>query len=396
MPRRRGQGEGSVEELPSGKWRAVFTVGKKTNGSQDKISETFEKRSEATMWLEEQRGLRRMGATYAQSSILVKDWLSQWLRMVKCSLAPGSYAVYERACFRLDRHLGHYQLRHLTPLVVGKIPSCLQSDFFSPKTVLETVKVMKKCLADAVKMKMIYSNPFDVTPMPRGESKEMRCWTKEDVQKFLDSVAKHKHYALFLLALDTGMRRGELLALRWRDVSLLYGHVDVHHTLDESTGAPILKSPKTAKSRRRIYISKASKLALSNLLGSGRRMDSPVFSGRNDCFMWAKTVQRMFAKAVKKADVPKIRFHDLRHTNATLLLASGVGIKTVSERLGHTSVAITLGIYTHVLPGEQEAVAGKVNELLSHSHPTEAHKETKVQVNDFDTSDEWVGSCGLS
>lgn len=386
MPRRRGRGEGSTEQLPSGKWRGIFTVGNKPDGSQDKITETFDKRADAVMWLEEQRSLRRTGATFAQSGILVKDWLAQWLKLVKCSLSPGSHSVYERRCKKLIPLLGHYELRQLTPLIVGQIPASLQERGFAPKTVRETVKIIKKSLADAVKMKMIYSNPFDVTPMPRSESKEMRCWTKEDAQKFLASVANHKHHALFLLALDTGMRRGELLALRWLDVNLVDGYLDVRHTLDESEGSPKLKPPKTANSKRRIWFSKSAMDALlASRLNKFIWGNDPVFQGRGG-FMWAKSVQSMFAKAVKKAGVPKIRFHDLRHTNATLLLAAGVGIKTVSERLGHTSVAITLGIYTHVLPGEQEAVAGKVNELLSHPHPTEAQGETKVQVNGFATS----------
>lgn len=383
MPRRRGRGEGSLEELPSGKWRAVLTDGKMPDGGQNKVSATFEKRRQAVEWLEEQRSLRRTGATYAQSGMSVKSWLEQWLKLIRCRISEGSWRIYERRCrLHLIPAIGEYEMRQLTPLLVGQLPAKLYDSGATPKTARQLIKTLKQALKEAVLLKVIYSNPLAGQPLPRSEKTETSCWTKEEAQKFLASVAQHKHYALFLLALDTGMRKGEILALRLGDVNLVAGYLDVRHTLEDIDGKLKLKPPKTAKSKRRIWFSEATRRAIVDMAPVDT-INHPVFTGRDGGFMWVETINRSFAEAVKRAGVPPIRFHDLRHTCATLLLQAGVGIKTVSERLGHANVAITLGIYTHVLPGEQEAVARVTDNLFgSHTVPTEAQEETKVQVND--------------
>jgi integrase len=172
-------------------------------------------------------------------------------------------------------------------------------------------------------------------------------------------------------------------------VNLVEGYVDVNHTLEENDGELRLKPPKTAKSRRRIWIGRAAREALRNmpsrLAMPGRNAHGAmVFRNRFKHQLTSRNVFGLFRRAVQNAGVRPIRFHDLRHTNATLLLATGIGIKTVSERLGHSNVTITLSTYTHVMPGEQKAVSeitGKLFDLDSHSHHTAEQNGTCVQVD---------------
>ena len=196
----------------------------------------------------------------------------------------------------------------------------------------------------------------------------------ENALKFLEAARETHYYVLFYKALYTGMRLGELLGLRWCDVDLDMASLSVVQALYKRCGVCKMVEPKSSKSRRRIALSPSLSLLLREykteqqaqriLLGRPLADSNLVFSHIDGKPLDPGVVSHTFAKVLKKAGLPHIRFHDLRHTHATLLLKAGIHPKIVSERLGHANIGITLDTYSHVLPGLQERAAKRFDEML--------------------------------
>jgi integrase len=171
-----------------------------------------------------------------------------------------------------------------------------------------------------------------------------------------------------------GMRRGELLGLRWRDLDLDAGRAQIVQTLIEGSGAPRLSTPKTDHGRRSVALDPATVAALRAhrkgqaaeqlAVGPGYEDNGLVFSREDGAPIWPRTFSRTFDRHVQAAELPSIRLHDLRHTHATLALQAGVHPKVVSERLGHANIGITLDTYSHAVPAMQEDAAARVAALL--------------------------------
>jgi len=197
----------------------------------------------------------------------------------------------------------------------------------------------------------------------------------EDIPKFLKAAQETPYYVLFYTALYTGMRLGEILGLRWCDVGLDMAFLSVVQTLYKRSGVCKMVNPKSSHSRRRIALSSSLVLLLREyqaeqqtqriLLGKLPSDTDLVFSHLDGKPLDPGVVSHTFAKVLKKARLPHIRFHDLRHTHATLLLKAGVHPKIVSERLGHANIGITLDTYSHVLPGLQERAAEHFDNLVT-------------------------------
>jgi integrase len=191
---------------------------------------------------------------------------------------------------------------------------------------------------------------------------------------FLDSVVHHHHAALFRLAAMTGLRRGELCGLRWADVDLDGATLVVRRTITTVNHELVEGDVKTARSRRSVDIDAATvavvrahrtrQLEQRLLVGRGYRDHDLVFASASGEPWNPDSIGQAFGRAVERIDVPRIRLHDLRHTHATHLLAAGVNARIVSERLGHSTVAFTLGVYGHVMPGQQADAAAAVAALV--------------------------------
>jgi len=211
---------------------------------------------------------------------------------------------------------------------------------------------------------------------PRLVKPEMRVWDEEQVRLFLAEARRSsKFHDLYLTAILTGMRQGELLGLRWRDIDFTLGVASVRQTFLRIGGRKLFKEPKSGKSRRPVALPpmlvevlrglSKQRTDQRNTLGTEYQDHDLVFSQPNGEPLHAHNiVQRDFNKTIKKAGLPRIRFHDLRHTHATHLLRSGIHPKIVQERLGHSNPAFTMQIYSHVLPGMQEEAAQKLEERL--------------------------------
>lgn len=243
----------------------------------------------------------------------------------------------------------------------------------SPRTVRLTHTVLREALQHAVEWGMIVRNVADATKPPRAVRPQVQVWDSDEVGQFLQAAATEEHNPLWLVAVMTGMRRGELLGLRWQDVDLTAGVLHVRHTLTVAKGIRALTPPKTKSGRRTIPLPPSCLAALKahRKVQAAARLAAlewadrdAVFTASNGGWLDPGNLSRAYDRLVVAAKVKRIRFHDLRHTSATLLLKQGVNPKVVSERLGHATISITLDTYSHVLPSMQREAADALETAL--------------------------------
>lgn len=237
--------------------------------------------------------------------------------------------------------------------------------------------LIRQVLADAVKWNRLARNPADSADPPSAsaaKSREMQTWDRDQVRAFLARVGDDRLYAAWRLAATTGLRRGELLGLRWRDVDLDAARCSIVQTVVDGSGKPEISKPKTERGRRSVALDAETVAALRAhrkaqaaerlALGPAYQDNGLVFCREDGAPIWPRTFSRAFERHGEAAELPVIRLHDLRHTHATLALAAGIHPKVVSERLGHSSVGITLDLYSHAVPAMQEDAAAKVAALI--------------------------------
>ena len=295
----------------------------------------------------------------------LRTWSAQWLESKKEAVRPSSWVSMEGALRRhLLPQLGDVQLRHLTrALIVGAYARM----GISPKTTHNAHLVLHRCLADAVEERLILRNPADrAHTLPRDARPEMRTWTREEVRRFLAHARGDSFAAMWRLFVTTGMRRGEVLALRREDIDLDGGFLMVRRSLVRGLNGWTTNPPKTAKSRRRVDLDPATVAALRRhiLAQAVVGIDGCLFADAVGRSLDPDGVSGRFERLLRDSGLPRIRLHDLRHTAATLMLAAGVNPKVVSERLGHASVVITLDTYSHVLPSLQADAAAALAQAI--------------------------------
>ncbi|MFA5368215.1 MAG: site-specific integrase, partial [Dehalococcoidia bacterium] len=238
----------------------------------------------------------------------------------------------------------------------------------SGQTVRHHHTALHKALQTAVEWGVLSRNVADAVKSPRIEKTDMQTWKEDDIIRFLDVVKNTPYHALFYTALFTGMRRSELLALRWRDVDLILSQIYVSRSLHcLRDGTVIFRPTKTAKSRRTISLPPSATLVLREhyekqklerfMMGIRLEDDDLVFSHPDGKPFLPNTVTHSWIRLVRHSGLKPIRFHDARHTHASMMLKQGVHPKIVQERLGHANIAVTFDIYSHVTPGLQEAAA---------------------------------------
>lgn len=312
----------------------------------------------------------------------VAEFLGEWLVQSAPTRRATTSVSYER-CVRdhVIPHLGGVVLRQLTPdhvrtwqTTLLQKPLRFREGTLSPTTVRYCHRLLRRALQDALRWELIERNPCDAVIAPRRRDVEMAVWSAEEVRQFLAYVEADRLAAMWRLFVATGMRRGEIAGLRWIDVDLDAGRLAVRHTRVLVYDQATVSEPKTRRSRRVVAPDAGTVRALTRhhqrqeaereyarevWLESGyvfvREDGSPIDPDR---------ISHLFGVAVAGAGLPKIRLHDLRHTAASLALAIGMHPKVMSERLGHSSIAITLDVYGHLVPGLQEDATARVGDLL--------------------------------
>ena len=347
------------------KWAYVVDVGRDENGKRaQKWGSGFERRKDAEAGLTEALASLRTGSYVEPVKLTVAAFLAdEWLPAVKGSLRPSTFESYSMIVrTRIAPEIGSVLLQRLTAGSINAMYATL-SERLSPRSVRYTHAVLRHALADAVKWDRLARNPSDAANPPSAKAArppKMQTWNRDQLRAFLDHVRDDRLYPLWRLLATTGMRRGEAMALRWPNLDLEAGRIEIG---DSKTGAGrnvALDGETVAALRAHRKAQAAERLALGPAYGD----QGLVFCREDGAAIWAQSISRMFKRHAANAGLPTIRLHDLRHTHATLALRAGVHPKVVQERLGHASIAVTLDTYSHAIPAMQEDAAAKVAALI--------------------------------
>lgn len=374
------------ELVESKAWTFIADVGRDADGKRKQIRRTV-KGTKADCERELRSILSNVdNGSYIKPTIkTVGQYLNEWVNgYARNNTAPRTYERYKEIVDKnLIPALGSIPLTKLKPqhiqsyydnaLLEGRRDG---KGGLSAQTVYHYHRILFKALRHAVKQNIIVRNVCESVEPPRPEYKPMNAADSNNVSVLLEAASGTPYYVLIFTAIFTGLRRSEILALKWQNVDLDLATMSITETLHHlKTGEYIFRQPKSKRGRRNIALSPALAIllrrhrtvqeALREQLGSKLETDDLVFSDIKDNPMRPNTVTRAFHILATKAGMPKLRFHDLRHTHASLMLSQGIHPKIVSERLGHSSINITLDTYSHVLPGIQEAAALRFEQGLN-------------------------------
>ena len=377
--KRRGNNEGSIYQRGDGRWVATSSVDGR------RVSRYSKTRQEASKKLRDLQRLQDQGLPVVTAPMLLKDYLAQWLDNVRHRVRPKTFEGYESIVrVHIVPRLGSIKLGKLTPELITKAWSSTLGDGNSASVIEHCHLRLSKALNDAMRRQLIYRNPCQPVSPPRVNRKEVRPPGAEAVQRLLESATGTEYYEALHTAFYTGLRRGELLGLRWGDIDLDMATASVRRTVYRAKGGQsMFTEPKTAKGKRLVSLTPSSALVLRALqerqrvdgilLGYQVNDDSPVFRYRSGSPILPRAFSGAFTKIMHKAGLEGYRLHDARHAHASLMLKQGVHPKVVSERLGHARIGITLDFYSHITPGLQEAAALRFEESLE---GTRHEKET--------------------
>ncbi|MGB3736973.1 MAG: tyrosine-type recombinase/integrase [Ilumatobacter sp.] len=327
----------------------------------------FATKREAETALRDVTSSMRDGVVPTRSVRTLGDFLDEWLELQRDRLRPTTWHSYGHAVTRIKAGLGRSKLQALAPLQLEHFYAELLASGgrtgkpLSPKTVRNTHTVLRKALADAERLGLVGRNPAAAANPPSDVRVEQSTWSSDELRTFLDSVRADRLHAAFVLLATTGMRRGEVLGLRWSDLDFDGGGLAVSNTLTTVGTGLVTGPPKTSRSRRQIFLDEGT---LSVLREHRRQQNEerlsvgPAWNGSVDYVFTDElgepvhpdAFSRSFRRRVAEVDLPVIRLHDLRHSYATLALKAGVHPKVVSERLGHATIGVTLDLYSHVTP----------------------------------------------
>ena len=373
---RRGNGEGTISRRKDGRWEGRYYVPTE-DGPKRKVI-YGKTRAEVSEKLTKALSDRANGIVYDNENITIGEYLDVWLK----GSVYGSVrqSTYDRDTNLVNNHikpvLGSLKLKKLNSAHVQNFYRNRLDTGLSASTVHMIHDILRRGLAEAVDWHLTQRNVADVVKPPRPVPKEIVALSTDETRRLLDAAAEDRLEALYVLAVHTGMRQGELLALRWQDVDMENAVVSVRRTLTRSGGKVAFSEPKTKKSRRSIRLAPQATEALRahlerqlrdmEILGDRYRDQGLEFTTDTGAPINPSNLrQRSFAPLLKRAGLPHMRFHDLRHTCATLLLSRGVHPKFVQELLGHATIAITLDTYSHVMPSMGDATAKAMEDALA-------------------------------
>ena len=321
------------------------------------------------------------------NNITLGEFMDEWLEEVASNnIRESSFKRYKSLTENhIKPTLGDIELQALKPIHIQKkiISEKLKSgnlktgEGLSAETINMILNIIHGALDTAVKWEMVVKNVAKLVDRPRVEKKEMDYLDPDQVKVFLKEAKKDEgYYPILLTAVMTGLRRGELLGLRWKDVNFTAKQIAIRKSLTRRDSEYVLTEPKSDSSIRTVAVpsiviktfkKERKKQAERELKYEGGYNEKGlIFTKKDGSFIHPNTLTRHYKKILKKANLPEIRFHDLRHTHATLMLSQGEEPKVISERLGHSTISITLDRYSHVLPNMQQEAADRLeNELFS-------------------------------
>jgi len=297
------------------------------------------------------------GIMPARTRVTVAEFLSHWLEIIRPQVRPATLADYQNS---VRNHivpvLGTIKLTKLEPAHLQELYSQLLDKGLSAKTVRNIHGTIHKAIKDAARWGMLPRNVADIARPPKVSRQELQCLTPEQVRLLMQACAGTRYEALLGLAIATGARQGELLGLRWADIDLQRGVVQITRQL---TRQGTFSEPKTSSGKRSVHVPVSTvellrrhrSLQLQERLSAGDRWQDQglVFANTLGGPMDARNLIRAWHRILQQAGLPRMPFHSLRHTSASLLLRQGVSPRLIQQRLGHADIAVTLQVYAHLM-----------------------------------------------
>lgn len=371
--------QGSIKRDETGKWLFIIDL-PSVNGKRSQMK----RRGFATKKLAAE-AMAIVVADQSRGSFIrpkrgtVETYIGEWLAAKSPALKPSTAATYTSFLKTyVTPYIGGLEMSKVDGGTLNTLYALLLADGrtgqsgrrggLSPKTVRNVHGMLHRAFADAVKWRRLAVNPCDSADQPRKNEPEMMIWTGEQMRVFRDSVADDRLSGVWRLLLTSGMRRGELLGIRWSDLDLTSASLTIRQTMTMVGGLAERGTPKTRAGSRTIALDRGTLAALKTwkkqqaserlLMGAGWRGGVDLVVTEPDgSAVHPEVFSRRFKAQAKTAGLPIVRFHDARHSYATAALKAGVPVKVLSQRLGHADVSVTLRIYAHVMPGDDEAAA---------------------------------------
>ena len=382
MAKKRANGEGSIRKRKDGRWEGRYTAGHNLETgkpiyrnvlgkTQAEVKEKLKTAIQETQSLDFSK----------TGQYTVGQWMDVWYEnYAKIKVRPSSHQTYKGYIENhIKPNIGDIPLEKLTTLDLQRLYKTLlangrvdrleskgQPKGLSPKTVRNIHQILSSALKLAQEQRIILTNPAEGCALPKVEHREMKTLPVEQLQSFLREAKDSGVFELYYLELATGLRRGELLGLKWEDIDLEHGDLRVRRQIARIDGRVVEAPLKTRNAYRTLPLAEDT---VSILEEQKKKVGSSpwVFPSATGGPISPDSVLHMLHRVLKRAGLPEVRFHDLRHTFATLALQNGVDIKTVSGMLGHFSAGFTLDTYAHVTTSAQKAAANTMGKLLSGS-----------------------------
>lgn len=316
------------------------------------------------------------GKSLKQSSMTVKEWIAKWMELYITPYIEETTRVGYKTKLKCYIHpmLGDIKIKSLRAEHIQRMVNDMLAKGLSPKNIRDTYNIVNASMKKAVALKEILYNPCEGVELPKQKKYRAKVYDTKTIHEILDIAKGSDIYLAILILTTVGLRRGELLALRWENIDFDKQIIKVRENMVRGEDGFILKAPKTEAGIRDIHIGKDLVEILKEAhtqykvdrmrYGLGFQDLGFVIRQEDGSPLHPDSMTRKWIRFIKANDLPQIRLHDLRHSNATALIRAGVSPKVVSERLGHADVSITLSTYTHVLPDMDAAAADKLDEIL--------------------------------
>ncbi len=388
MSKKRGNNEGSIYKRGDGKWCSQITIGKKPDGSPKRKYFYGKTRQEVAEKMNKALNSIMTGNFVEPSTITVTEWLHIWLfEYKKNSVRPSTFDSYESLSrVHICPTIGMIKLKDLKPEHLQTLYNEKLKSGLSTRTIKYLHTIMHAALKQAIKNNLVIRNVSEATTLPKQKKTEIKTLSIEEQARFIGALNGERLEAAFILALSTGVRQGELLALRWKYVDFEEGAIRIvsslgrvnNHDPNADTKTTLMyQEPKTKNGKRTIPLPGAAveilkqhrRHQLEEKLAAGEIYEDNdlVFATTLGKPIDSKNLVRRFKAILKKAGIDNINFHALRHTYATRFVELNEHPKVVQELMGHSDVRITLDIYSHVMPEVKKSAAKKINHLFETS-----------------------------
>jgi integrase len=394
MTRRRGNNEGSISPRSNGTWRAQVTL------QGRRLSFTAKTRRDCQEWIRQTQGQVDNGMTFAGYRQCLADYLADWMKVQKTVFRPSTWSHYSQLLrMYILPMIGDCNLRNVRTEYIQRLYNHLIDQKVGIPTIRKIHKLLRSAFEQAVASSVISNNPIAHTRPPKEPETEIHVWSEDQVSTFFAAISDHKWEALFSLAVVTGARRGELLGLQWENLDWVKHIIRIDKQLSKTpNNGPMFQPLKTKSSKRTIDLGETTiqilrkhyeHQRLQRIAADERWIEHGlIFSNSKGGPICASHMTRIFKDIAMASGLPLIKFHALRHTNATTLLAKGIPTLIVSKRLGHSRPSTTLNVYAHMVDGMGSEAAKAMDELVPtklHSNCTHLHtpsqNATKIDDN---------------